>query len=205
MSDLDKANVFQTPSMRDLLKSTVIAAGIAAVILAVAILPAEYGIDLTGLGRATGLLALSQVEAEEATVAPAAEADIRQPGDAVEVGDTGLKIAKASAAPFRNDTTDIILAPGQDIEFKVLLSKGDMMLYSWRTAGTNLYFDFHGEPTLGPAGYFRSYEASGASQSHGALLAPFSGTHGWYWKNVSTHPTVINLRLSGFYELANTR
>jgi hypothetical protein len=205
MSDLDKANTFQTLSTRDLLKSTVIAGGIAAVVLAVAILPAEYGIDPTGLGGVTGLLALSQAEAEEATMAPAAEPGIERPGDAAEIGDTGLKIAKASAAPFRNDTTDIALAPGQDIEFKVLLNKGDTVLYSWRTAGASLYFDFHGEPTFGPAGYFRSYEARIAAQSHGALLAPFSGTHGWYWKNVGTQPVVISLRMSGFYEMANTR
>jgi len=205
MSDVAKTNTFQTPSTHDLLKSTVIAGGIAAVVLTVAILPAEYGIDPTGLGGVTGLLALSQAEAEETTITPEAESGIKQQRDTAEIGDTALEIARASAAPFRNDTAEIALAPGQDIEFKVLLSAGDTVLYSWRTDGANLYFDFHGEPASGPAGYFRSYETRRSAQSHGALLAPFSGTHGWYWKNVSTQPAVISLQLSGFYEMANTR
>ena len=60
-------------------------------------------------------------------------------------------------------------------------------------------FDFHGEPAKGPDGAFLTFHKGTASQSGGSLKAPFTGTHGWYWKNTTDNPVTIKLRVSGFY------
>lgn len=49
---------------RQLLAGTLVAVSVAAVVLVVAVLPAEYGIDPTGLGAATGLARLSGTEGD---------------------------------------------------------------------------------------------------------------------------------------------
>jgi len=47
------------PPPRELARATLVAAAIAAIVLVVAVLPAEYGLDPTGLGRVTGFARLS--------------------------------------------------------------------------------------------------------------------------------------------------
>jgi hypothetical protein len=37
------------------------------------------------------------------------------------------------------------------------------------------------------------------SQSSGALIAPFTGVHGWYWLNKTAAPVTLTLHASGFY------
>ena len=71
-----------------------------------------------------------------------------------------------------------------------------------RVQGGPVYFEFHGEPTEGkwPAGYYRSYEIrERASEAHGSFIAPFTGQHGWYWRNLSDEPAIITLQASGYY------
>ncbi len=48
----------QPPSGKRIARSVAVAIVVAAVLLVVAVLPAEYGIDLTGIGRALGLTEL---------------------------------------------------------------------------------------------------------------------------------------------------
>lgn len=79
------------PSARALLRSTVIALAIAASLLLTVVLPAEYGIDPTGVGRVLGLTQMGEIKvrlAREAAEDAAADAAAL---DAAE--------AKASALP----------------------------------------------------------------------------------------------------------
>lgn len=55
MFNAEKPSLEDLPSSAQLLKSTLIAAVSAIVILVTVVLPAEYGIDPTGVGRAIGL------------------------------------------------------------------------------------------------------------------------------------------------------
>lgn len=43
-------------------------------------------------------------------------------------------------------------------------------------------------------------KATGATE-RGALVAPFTGIHGWYLRNDSKQPLVVRLKVAGFYEL----
>ncbi len=186
------------PSKRTLLVSIAAAAAVAVVITVAAVLPAEYNKDPLGLGRLTGLSRLGAPP--EVVVAP---------------GASGAPAAIRQSAAFRTDTFEIPLAADGDerrrnaLEFKVRLSKGASLIYSWEAEGLkvpeDLMFDFHGHTVAadakgGPVSVADYEKASGAA-AHGSLTAPVDGIHGWYFRNRSDKPIKIRLNLSGFYQL----
>jgi len=71
----------ELPSSKQLLRSTILAAISALVLLVVVVLPAEYGIDPTGAGRALRLTEMGDIKqqlaaeaaADAAAAAPAAQ------------------------------------------------------------------------------------------------------------------------------------
>ena len=169
----------RTPRRR-LLLSTLVAALAAAAILIAFVLPAEYSIDPLGTGRLTGLDVLGASKASR----PITE------------------VMHAHPRKFYSGTIAIELAGREELEYKATLALGEPLLYSWRVQGGPVYCEFHGEPTEGkwPAGYYRSYQIQErASESHGSFIAPFTGQHGWYWRNLSDEPAVITLQASGYY------
>ncbi|WP_207459316.1 transmembrane anchor protein [Azospirillum sp. SYSU D00513] len=92
------------PTSGQLLRSTVIAAVTAAVLLVTTVLPAEYGIDPTGVGRVLGLTEMGEIKA---TLAEEAEADER----AAKEGAAPPTPAPATAAPDqRSEATDAFLS-----------------------------------------------------------------------------------------------
>jgi hypothetical protein len=120
--------------------------------------------------------------------------------------------AKMPAGVTTDGTTDknsewsapikITVPPGQGLEYKYLLAKDAVMQYSWATdTGDSLFFDFHGEPTGGKAGYFKSFEKGTANKSEGSFTAPFAGTIGWYWKNKTSGTVIVTLKAKGNYSL----
>ena len=91
------------------------------------------------------------------------------------------------------------LAPGEGVEIKALMAQGQSFVFSWN-ASEPVHFDMHGEPP-GDADDFESYwRERSRSASSGLLIAPFDGTHGWYWKNPNSGPVTINVQPSGFFE-----
>ena len=78
MYNTDMPSRAELPSSARLLRSTLLAAGVAAILLVTVVLPAEYGIDPTGIGRALGLAEMGAIKTE---LAEEAEAD-RQGGEA---------------------------------------------------------------------------------------------------------------------------
>jgi hypothetical protein len=66
-----------SPSSRALLRSTLIALAVAGSLLVTVVLPAEYGIDPTGVGRVLGLTRMGEIKtrlAKEAAADAAADA-----------------------------------------------------------------------------------------------------------------------------------
>jgi hypothetical protein len=185
------------PPKRTLLLSTGGALFVAAVIVFAAVLPAEYNQDPLGLGRATGLSRLWAPK--EITVSPDAAA-----GPA----------ARKQLTAFRTDTFEIPLAADGDegrrnaLEFKVRLPKGGTLVYSWEAEGLkvpdDLMFDFHGHTVAAEAKGAVSvadYEKGSGSMANGSLVAPVDGIHGWYFRNRSSQPIKVRVKLSGFYQL----
>ena len=171
-------------STATLVKACVAASALAALVLTTCILPAEYGIDPTGAGKALGLTALSQVQA-----APQEEILLAQP-----TTDRGSK-------PERQDQVSITVPPGRGLEYKLLMDQYAHLEYDWQTDGTPLYFDFHGEPEGDTTGYFESFAITTSDKMKGSLTTPFAGSHGWYWKNRSGKPVEITLTIKGNYSV----
>lgn len=192
---------------RELLRGTFIAAVVAAILLTVAVLPAEYGIDPTGAGQALGLTKLHAAEvAAAATGKPASTQAAQAPvtsGSTVSAPgeERALTISSKPTLPYRADEMEIVLAAGKGVEVKTHLAKGATLIYAWTTKNAEkVNHDFHGEPINAKENEFESFILEdGVSESRGTLVAPFTGVHGWYWKNKTAGPVTVVLRASGFY------
>jgi len=206
----------EVPSLKKLVTATLIALAVAAAILVAFVLPAEYGIDPLGSGRALGLTELAN--ATEKPSKPIV-ASTPAPAEPARAFINPMLVPAATGAPtikdtfiaerrhFQFDSREITLAPGEGMEIKYNMKKGAGLLYSW-TANAPLPFEFHGEPDVKPAGkegtdYYESYElddARGKTESHGTFLAPSTGIHGWFWENKTGKPVALKLVSAGFFD-----
>jgi len=164
---------------------------IAGIALVIAVLPAEFGVDPTGIGRRLGLLALADVKSQVTAFQQA-----HDPAGA-------STIVTATDRSLQQETVDFKLAPHEFVEYKYRLDKGQALLYAWHaTAAVNL--EFHAEPDGAPRGYAQTYEKrSGVERASGTLVAPFAGIHGWYWENPTDREVTVTLTSAGFYNLAH--
>jgi len=175
------------------------------------VLPAEFGIDPTGLGSRLGLMKLRQVEdtvsGESAMPAPLVVGSY--PGipaefDYFEPDVLGEPFSRTHDRPFRSETMSIALDVGEQVEVKAVMKQGDALVYAWRVDNGTVYADFHADPGENAAGYpdryFIRYRESETPDSAGSLVAPFDGNHGWYWLNIEEHPVRIDLEVRGYYE-----
>jgi len=169
-----------------LLKALLVALSVAAVALLTVILPAEYNIDPTGIGERLGLTALSATQV-------------------VEVQDELESVVVAPEPLESTDSIDIIVPAHSGVEFKFNMDQFQKLSYNWKTDGTVLYFDLHGEPEGDTTGYFESYAIAELSGMEGSFTAPFTGSHGWYWKNISDQPVVVVLHVEGEYTIKGLR
>jgi len=183
---------------------------LAAIILISAVLPAEYGIDPTGLGKMMGLTALSaqskatsQMLAITSPVLPphATEVSGQDQKQATNQSTGSTETATKEQLPQWQDSVKIMVPAGEGLEYKFHLVKGASLEYSWATDGAQLYFDFHGEPKGDKTGYFKSFKESTDNQANGTLTAPFEGPHGWYWENKTRSPITIILNTKGSYRI----
>ncbi len=192
------------PSTARLMKSIGIALAIAVVALLAVVLPAEYGIDPTGIGRALGL---TEMRAPTRTLLVKDVIGGNEKYREIKIPDTKQPIPLPNpaviqlkqAAP-RTDTITITLKPIEETEIKTVLDAAQVVLYDWKVEGGEVYTDFHGhEPGAGDA-FVRYEEQMSGTEGHGSLVAPFAGEHGWYWVNVSPDPVTITLHLTGYYK-----
>ncbi len=181
-------------SNQRLMRATSGAAVAALVILALFVLPAERGIDITGIGGVLGLtkMGMKSPSAEPVSgVAPAQTAgDLPIPN----------RLSIARATPYRSDEMELVLPPNAGAEIKAQMKKGDHYIFQWSATGGLVNVDMHGErPHAGKA--FTSYwKAVDQTSAQGSFTAPFDGTHGWYWRNRGDETVTIKVKTSGFYE-----
>ena len=200
--------VNELPSTRKLVRSTVIALLTAAGLLVTVVMPSEYAVDPTGVGRALGLTQMGELKiilAQEA-LADAAPPQAPAPAPAPQVAQV-QPIAKPVAPPAPTPTSalktnqmSVTLKPGEGTEIKLEVLKGKSVSYEWTAVGGPVNFDTHGEPYNGEKGYFHSYSKGKQVKSDkGEFTAIFDGTHGWFWRNRSNNDVTISLKTSGDY------
>ena len=189
------------PSSRQLLRSTLLAAIAAAVLLITVVLPAEYGIDPTGVGRTLRLTEMGEIkqqlaaEAEsDAAPPPVAQASSNAAPTAVPQA-AAPAVEAATTAPWR-DEMSVTLTPGEGAEIKLRMQAGDKADFRWVVQGGAANFDTHGDG----GGRSISYEKGrGVPADEGELVAAFTGNHGWYWRNRGQANVTLVLRTRGTY------
>ncbi|MFT4937034.1 MAG: hypothetical protein ACI88A_000043 [Paraglaciecola sp.] len=165
-------------STKTLIKSSIAALLIAAIVFVTIILPAEYNIDPSNIGNALGLTVLSQ-----------------------SANDPAPTTKNTAATKQGQHVIEVSVPAGKGIEYKFYMIQHEKMTYEWITDGESIYFDLHGEPEGDTTGYFESYAIATLNEMKGSFTAPFTGSHGWYWKNSSDQPIAIQLMVEGQYKV----
>ncbi|RTR28259.1 hypothetical protein [Shewanella atlantica] len=214
----ERVNGIPVHSTATLVKASIGATVIAAVVFVTAILPAEYNIDPTGIGHMSGLTSLAQAapasdeatntgtdtgpktstgtgQSEETFIAFVKEETLANTPSVAEIAQ------KRQTPGVRSDTVKIDIPAGKGLEYKLLMDDFVHLEYEWSTGGEALYFDFHGEPKGDTTGYFESFSITTSDKMKGSLTTPFAGSHGWYWKNKTDSPITVTLSTKGDYRI----
>jgi hypothetical protein len=197
----------EPPSLPKILMATVVALVVALVLLFVAVLPAEYGIDPLGTGKALGLTDLAK----------AGDSPAKAAGDTPAISPVLVQTADGGAAMkntfigqpgrYKIDSREMTLAPDEGMEIKYNMQKGAGLIFSWK-ANAKLAYEFHVEPDKKPEGkggtdYYESYDLDdkeGKEQVNATFVAPSTGVHGWFWHNKTEAPVTLKLYTAGFYD-----
>lgn len=219
MYNTDMPTRAELPSSAQLLRSTAIAFVTAVVLLVTVVMPADYGIDPTGIGRALNLTEMGEIKKE---LAAEAAADVAaKPASAAPLPATATAPAAPpfSAAPATSvaptpapvsapapvadvakvswrDETRVTLRPGEGIEIKLRMKKDAKARFAWTVEGGVVNFDTHGDGS----GRSISYEKGrGVAADDGELVAAFNGKHGWFWRNRGDAAVTLLLQTGGDY------
>lgn len=198
MSNAQEPTTDEPPSSAQLLRSTLIALAAAIVILVTVILPSEYDIDPTGVGR---MLGFAEVDGTEQQLAAEATQDHgMQHGTADRPGALdlilGLFVSRAHAQEAWRDEATFTLGSGEPIETKMVMKKGETVEYEWTAEGGRINFDLHGHG----GGNSVTYEKGrGQTSGKGSFTATFDGEHGWFWRNRDSSDVTVMLKVRGEY------
>tara|TARA_R110002124_G_scaffold149220_1_gene315137 strand:- start:287485 stop:288105 length:621 start_codon:yes stop_codon:yes gene_type:complete len=190
----------EVPSTGKLIKSTILAAITAGVLLVTVVMPAEYGIDPTGVGNAIGLKRMGEIKtslAEEAAQDAAKDAQAAVVVEAEPEPKPEPQVV-TEAAPTQSHEMSVTLAPDEGTEIKVAMLKGAKVDYVWETNGGKANFDVHADSKELDIDY-HNYSKGSDVKSEGTLVAAFDGSHGWFWRNRTKEPLTITLKTNGEY------
>lgn len=211
MYNAKKPDPSELPSTSRLLKSTGVAALVAAILLVTIVLPAEYGVDPTRLGSVFGLTEMGRIKRQLAAEAEAAETDapviaasLSEDGAAAPPPTTPViaepsvqpAVEAAQAVALWKDQASFTLAPDAAAEFKLVMAEGASARFEWFTDGGKVNYDTHGDR---PGVSYHGYGKGSAARLEGDIVAAFDGSHGWFWRNRSGAPMTVTLRTRGDY------
>lgn len=181
----------ELPSSRQLARSTAIAAAVASLLLLTVVLPAEYGIDPTGVGRLLGLTQMGEIKLALAREGAKPSA----PGSGETQTSTGVATVSS-----RTDVTTITLQPNEGKEVKLVMREGAKATFSWSVDRGVVNYDLHADSVDPPRDYHGYRKGKGATSDEGVLQAAFNGSHGWHWRSKASEPVTVTLRTQGEYE-----
>jgi len=150
----------------------------AVIIVVVFVMPAEYGIDPTGIGKLTGLTSL--------------KADAEPKGHGGSLQDASVQPLTQPLTQLQTNQGSITLQPGESTEVKAEMVALQGFVYSWKTDGGLVDYDIHSKDESYSQGY-------GQASDQGVFVAPTDGQFGWWWQNKGQAPVTITLTTNGFY------
>lgn len=196
MNHAHKPKLEELPSRATLFRSSIIAGVSAVAILLTVVLPAEYAIDPTGVGRVIGLTEMGEIKRELATEAAQDELlhGDRSSGllDAV----FGMFVGTAHAQEAWRDEITFTLKPGATADIKMVMEEGNTVNYAWFGTGGRVNFDLHAHGGTESIDYERG---RGQTAGDGSIEATFAGEHGWFWRNRDSTAITITIQLRGTY------
>lgn len=190
-------NPADLPSSAKLIKSTIVAAVVAAFLLVVAILPAEFGIDPTGAGKVLGLTKMGEIKTSLARETAAQSTGATAMPSAQPSQDVVTK-PEEGAEVVRKDNLEFFLAPNEGKEIKLTLNKEERARFVWYTDGAVANFDAHSDSVKHKIDY-KSWQKGRSQREEGEIVAEFDGKHGWFWRNRTSKPMKITLQVEGEY------
>lgn len=202
MNHANKPKLEELPSRTALFRSSIIAGVSVVAILVTVVLPAEYAIDPTGIGRVIGLTEMGEIKRELAE--EAAQDELLHVDQSSSVLDAifGVFVGTVHAQEAWRDEVTFTLAPGASAEIKLLMEPGMTAGYSWTATGGRINFDLHAHGDGQSIDYERG---RGETSGDGSIEAPFAGEHGWFWRNRDRGDVTVTLQLRGAYaELIET-
>jgi hypothetical protein len=198
---------WQAPSGKRIAVSVAVAVVVAAVVLVAAVLPAEYGIDPTGIGRVLGLDELKApasrtIEVRDVLGGNERVREVEIPAFNEPVPLPNPAVHQAEDRPIQTRTLTLTLKEGEQTEIKTVLRTNKVIVYHWQTDGGLVYTDLHGHDPAAGQDFFVRYreDQEGATEATGSLVAPFDGEHGWYWLNIHDGPVTVTLTVTGFFD-----
>jgi len=208
MYNTDTPGRAELPTTGQLIRSTLIAFVTAGVLLVTVVLPAEYAVDPTGIGRVLGLTEMGEIKqqlAEEAEADAAlsmASAEASPKAQAEESAPPEVEMQAAAPVtqqpgPDWRDEVAVTLAPGEAAEIKLVMKQGETADYDWSVNQGHVNSDLHGDGTAGQSTSYRKGRAEAGNS--GKVTAAFDGSHGWFWRNRSDVPVTMTLRTNGAY------
>lgn len=200
MFNAKRPSLEELPTSTQLRRSTIIAALSAIFILITVVLPAEYGIDPTGVGKKIGLTEMGEIKTQ---LAEEAEMDhqsmnIQQYQPSILQSLLGLFVSSAQAEESETwrDSVNFTLAPGETAEWKLVMTQGQSAEFNMLVEGGRVNFDLHGHGSGKSVTYKKG---RGSSGSEGSFTAKFDGEHGWFWRNRDKQDVTVTLLLKGEY------
>jgi hypothetical protein len=189
----------ELPSSKQLRRSTIVAIVVASILLITVVLPSEYDIDPSRIGRLLGLTEMGEIKTQLA-------AEAKKDREADELRTAPEEKTSAQTTPARpantadNHKTDeltVTLKLGEGAEIKLAMSKEQRLVMNGEALGGSVNHDTHGDS---PGGATHSFSRGrGVESDSGELTAPFDGNHGWFWRNRSGSDVTVTLKVTGEY------
>jgi hypothetical protein len=216
MYNTDLPTRAELPTTGQLIRSTVVAVLAATAILVTIVLPSEYAVDPTGVGRSLGLTQMGEIklqlvqEAKEdrqdqqsnlarpvQSIQPAQPAQPVQSAQRSGMGDMrGQSLVRSTAqTASRRDEMTITLKPDEGAEVKLEMKAGRKANYIW-TATDKINYDLHAD---GPGNSANYKKGRGVGNDEGVIKAAFDGNHGWFWRNRGKATVTVTLWADGDY------
>lgn len=193
----------ELPSSKKLIKSTVIAAVSAVVVLVTCVMPAEYAIDPTGMGKVLGLTKMGEIKqslAQESVNGINVQQTVNSAEQmSVETStQTAIDTVQITMPAINKESISIELKPGQATEVKLTMPQSASVNFDWKAVGGGLNYDTHGDPVNAPKGFYHGYgKGKNETTQQGVLKAAFDGKHGWFWRNRTENPVTVTLLVEG--------